>query len=204
MSKLRALQRELVVPKTQFNEFGKFYFRSSEDILMALKPLLEKHECTLVVDDDLIVNDGRAFIKATAVLNCSDTITQCSSFAEIGQQGGMSLPMATNSASSFAKKQALQNMFLIDDTSSPVPSKEEIEERESKEREALGKKKEIEQQEINTFLDECMDNISKAETITELKPIFGMCYREAKKYGKLVMDDVEVMYKERKLNLENK
>ncbi len=202
MKKLRALQRELVVPKTQWNEFGKYYFRSSEDILMALKPLLEKYECTLVVDDDLIVSDGRAFIKATVRLNCGDDITACSSFAEIGQQGGMSLSMATNSASSFAKKQALQNMFLIDDTSTPVPSKEEIEEREAKEREAREKKKQLEQQEINAFIDECKADIDKANSLSELKSIFGMCYREAKKYGKPVMDEIEVMYKARKLNLE--
>ncbi|MCP3675212.1 MAG: hypothetical protein GY829_12175, partial [Gammaproteobacteria bacterium] len=108
MNKLMEIQRELVVTKAQFNSFGNYSYRSSEDILLALKPLLVKYECILTVSDKLHVIDGYVYIEATATLQCDRRIYVASSFARDAiEQKGMNGAQVTNSASSFAKKQAL-------------------------------------------------------------------------------------------------
>lgn len=203
MSKLIEIQRELIVVKSQLNAFGGYYYRSSEDILMALKPLLIKHECTLTVSDKIHNLSEHIYIESVASITYKEnneykTFT-ASSFARDGiTQKGMNSAQVTNSASSFAKKQALSNLFLIDDSTDVPPTADEqieaeIEIKEQKE------KTELEQREkIESFLDESSINIDKAETLDELQKIFGMTYREAQKINEDVVNKVTEYYNERK------
>lgn len=202
MSKLINIQRELVVIKCQFNKFGNYAYRSSEDILLALKPLLVKNECELIVTDDIQGIGEHVYIKATASLTCDSKTFTASSFARDGiVQKGMSSAQVTNSASSFAKKQALSNLFLIDDTAEVAPT---LEEQVKIEKDATELKEHNEaetQKKIDDFLNESKTNIETAKTMEELKPIFGMTYRAANKMGVKVVEAVTEFYNNQKESL---
>ena len=119
MNKLLSIQKELKAPKGQFNDFGKYKYRSTEDILEAVKPLLVKHECILTVEDELVNIGERYYIKATAILRDTDkeTIYSISGYArEEENRKGMDQSQITGTASSYARKYALNGLFLIDDT----------------------------------------------------------------------------------------
>lgn len=120
-SKLLAIQTELKAPKNQYNKFGQYNYRSCEDILEAVKPLIKKYNCCLTLHDEIIEVGGRIYVKAIARIEDnekgSDCTVQCSAFArEAEVQKGMSEPQITGSASSYARKYALNGLFLIDDT----------------------------------------------------------------------------------------
>lgn len=66
------IQQELKAPKGQFNKFGGYKYRSCEDIIEAVKPLLEKYSCVLTMDDDIVYIEGRFYVKATATIHCKD------------------------------------------------------------------------------------------------------------------------------------
>ena len=119
MNKLLSIQKELKAPKGQFNDFGKYKYRSTEDILEAVKPLLVKHECILTVEDELVNIGERYYIKATAILRDTDkeTIYSISGYArEEENRKGMDQSQITGTASSYARKYALNGMFAIDDS----------------------------------------------------------------------------------------
>jgi hypothetical protein len=117
MEKLISIQSELKAPKNQRNSFGNYNYRSCEDILEAVKPLLAKHSCTLTITDDIIVAGDRVYVKATATLSDGNTDKQVSAFArEAETKKGMDESQITGSASSYARKYALNGLFLIDDT----------------------------------------------------------------------------------------
>ena len=112
--KLAIIQTELKVKKSQYNSFGKYYFRRAEDILEAIKPFLvtygvsvrlkERLVDTNIIESTAIITDGLMKLKATALVG-----------VEIGQKG-MQMPQKFGAASSYGKKYALGNLFLIDDT----------------------------------------------------------------------------------------
>ena len=115
MSKLTDIQRRLKAPKSNFNSFGKYNYRSCEDILEAVKPLLE--DCTLFLSDEVVEIGGRIYVKATATFNDGKTETKVSAFArEADSKKGMDESQVTGTASSYARKYALNGLFLIDDT----------------------------------------------------------------------------------------
>jgi len=119
MKNLIKIQSELKAPKNQRNDFGKYNYRNCEDILEAVKPLLDKYECTLTISDDIVEVGGRVYVKATATIY--DIIlgvgSSVSAFArEPEQQKGMSESQITGASSSYARKYALNGLFLIDDT----------------------------------------------------------------------------------------
>lgn len=118
MKKLIDIQSELKAPKGQYNSFGKYKYRSAEDILEAVKPLLKKHECYLTLSDEPVSIDGRHYIKATATLcaeNASDV--KVTAYArEPESKKGMDESQITGTASSYARKYALNGLFAIDDT----------------------------------------------------------------------------------------
>ena len=116
---LIAIQSELKAPKNQFNSFGKYYFRSAEDILEATKPFLLEHGVTIIVNEELIGEGLDEFrsIKTTATI--SDGLEAINATAIVGvdlNQKGMQMPQRFGAASSYGKKYALGNLFLIDDT----------------------------------------------------------------------------------------
>jgi hypothetical protein len=117
--KLQGIQSELKAPKGQTNKFGGYKYRSCEDILTALKPLLAKWRCTLAISDDIVEVGGRVYVKATATLASSenDYSINVSGFArEAETKKGMDDAQITGSASSYARKYALNGLFAIDDT----------------------------------------------------------------------------------------
>jgi hypothetical protein len=122
--KLQGIQTELKAPKGQTNKFGGYRYRSCEDILTALKPLLAQYTCTLAISDDIVEVGGRVYVMATATLastSCEgDDAVSTSGFArEAETKKGMDDAQITGSASSYARKYALNGLFAIDDTKDP-------------------------------------------------------------------------------------
>lgn len=135
--KLLAIQQELKAPKGQYNSFGKYNYRSCEDILEAVKPICAKYKALLTISDDLVYMGDRYYIKATAILtNIEDTgvkiykheydeitnqpileTVKNTAFArEEETKKGMDGSQITGTASSYARKYALNGLFCIDDT----------------------------------------------------------------------------------------
>lgn len=122
--KLQGIQSELNVPKSRRNDFGKYNYRSCEDILNALKPLMEKFKVFLTIEDEIVQIGERFYIKATAALHDAETeatadkITAfyATGFArEEDSKKGMDASQLTGSTSSYARKYALCGLFAIDD-----------------------------------------------------------------------------------------
>ena len=119
MKNLIKLQSELKCGKSQFNKFGKYYYRSQEDVLEALKPLLLKHSLLLTITDEVREVAGMAFIEAIARVedaNDPNVFSESRGQAGIEKAAGMSLAQSFGSSSSYARKYALNGLFLIDDT----------------------------------------------------------------------------------------
>jgi hypothetical protein len=117
MKELVNIQSELKAPKGQFNSFGKYKYRSCEDVLEALKPLLKENECFLNMSDEIVLIGDRYYIKATATItNNSGTSLSVSAFArEEESKKGMDASQLTGATSSYARKYALNGLFAIDD-----------------------------------------------------------------------------------------
>ena len=112
------IQQGLKAPKGQYNNFGKYKYRSCEDILEAVKPLLEEQACTLVLSDDIVLIGDRFYLKATATLTNSEGVKEvATAFArEQDTKTGMDSCQLTGATSSYARKYALNGLFCIDDT----------------------------------------------------------------------------------------
>ena len=116
--KLAQIQTEFKSKKSRFNSFGKYNFRSAEDILEAIKPYLLKHGVTVTVNEKLICEGPTPIIKSTAAIHDVKGM-KLEATAIVGvdlMQKGMQTPQQFGSASSYGKKYALGNLFLIDDT----------------------------------------------------------------------------------------
>ena len=118
MKELIKIQSELKAPKSQFNAFGKYKYRNCEDILEALKPLLLKYECTLTIYDQVKQVGDLVFIDSTATIYSKDGTPQWAT-AQAGidpNRKGMDIGQSFGSSSSYARKYALNGLFLIDDS----------------------------------------------------------------------------------------
>jgi hypothetical protein len=118
LKKLCIIQAELKAPKNQFNKFGGYKYRSCEDILEAAKPLCNKHGCTLTVGDKLENIGNRYYIAATATLyenESGESISNTAYAREEESKKGMDGSQITGTASSYARKYALNGLFCIDD-----------------------------------------------------------------------------------------
>ena len=114
---LATIQTELKAKKSSYNAFGKYYFRKAEDILEAVKPFLLKHQVSVRITEDIISENTVPIIQSTAIL--SDGENQITATAIVGvdlNQKGMQTAQQFGAASSYGKKYALGNLFLIDDT----------------------------------------------------------------------------------------
>ena len=111
------IQSRLKAPKSQTNNFGHYRYRSAEDILEAVKPLLKENGCTLTICDDMVVVGNRIYVKATAELFNGNGSVKTTAFArEEDSKKGMDASQVTGAASSYARKYALNGLFCIDDT----------------------------------------------------------------------------------------
>lgn len=141
--KLMTIQQELKAPKGRNNRFGGYYYRSTEDILMALKPLLKKHKVILTITDGLELVGERYYIKATVCLEDveSETGISVSAYArETLERKKSDDSQLTGAASSYARKYALNGLFLIDDTGDPDTYEDDPEELDRQEEEELEEK----------------------------------------------------------------
>jgi hypothetical protein len=127
--KLALIQTEFKSKKSRFNSFGKYNFRSAEDILEATKPFLLRLGVTVTVTEDLVEsNQGFPILKSTATISDGDGALHAVAIVGVDlDQKGMQMPQKFGSASSYGKKYALGNLFLIDDTQDPDHGKAEPE-----------------------------------------------------------------------------
>ena len=124
--KLSLIQKEFKANKSKFNSFGKYNFRSAEDILEALKPFNEKYQVSFIIIERIISTESNLpMLESKAVILDNNGINEIFATAIVGvdlEQKGMQMPQKFGSASSYAKKYALGNLLLIDDTQDPDAS----------------------------------------------------------------------------------
>jgi hypothetical protein len=123
--KLSLIQKEFKASKSKFNSFGKYNFRSAEDILEALKPFNEKYKVNFTITESMVESQFLQFPMLRSVASINDDLDTITASAIVGvdlEQKGMQMPQKFGSASSYAKKYALGNLLLIDDTQDPDAS----------------------------------------------------------------------------------
>jgi len=162
--KLLSIQITLKAPKSQFNKFGNYNYRNSEDILEAVKPLCEKHKTVLTLSDQIVNVGERYYVEATATLECiednSIKVVKASA-REAESQKGMNAAQITGSASSYARKYALNGLFNIDDTKD-----DDFNNKHGKDSSST-KKKETKQDKEETHETQSFGNVTEEEA-TEL------------------------------------
>ena len=149
IEKLAIIQQELIAPKNQYNSFGKYNYRSCEDILEGLKPCLMKVGAAVTVSDEIVQIGERYYIKATATLHDIETADSVSNTAyarEEDSKKGMDSSQVTGATSSYARKYALNGLFCIDDV-------KDADSRDNRQKEAADQQKaEVEQKKIENSL----------------------------------------------------
>jgi hypothetical protein len=166
MKNLINIQAELKCPKGSFNAFGKYKYRSAEQILESLKPVLLKHNSVLTISDDIVEIGSKLFLKASAELisynedGKVDRIT-INGFAEMGDHKGMSSEQCTGTASSYARKYALNGLFLIDETESDPDSKDNSQQ--------VKKVKTITDERFNKAIDAIGKGLAKKEDLLQFE-----------------------------------
>lgn len=175
--RLRDVQCELKAPKGQYNEFGGYKYRSCEDILEATKPLLKKHGLMLMLNDAIVEVGGRIYVKARATVTDGMTSISTDAYArEPESKKGMDTSQITGTASSYARKYALNGLFLIDDTKD-ADSNEQHRQAQSAPKQSAPKQAKAPDalQPIRdlfpTFRDAC--GYSKAEAVSSICAIVG-------------------------------
>lgn len=118
MKELVTIQSKLKAPKSQYNSFGKYKYRSAEDILEAVKPILKEVGCYLILSDTIELIGNRYYIKATATLTNKDgvSVSNTAYAREDEVKKGQDGSQITGTSSSYARKYAMNGLFLIDDT----------------------------------------------------------------------------------------
>ena len=160
--KLLAIQIALKAPKDNYNAFGKYKYRSCEDIVESVKPILNEVGCTLTLSDELVNIGERYYIKATAILKHKEETENAVGYArEAETQKGFDQMQLTGSTSSYARKYALNGLFLIDDSKDSdvtnTHGKEPVEKpKEKKYKEDVCAKEEtIKKESLKEMLPEC-------------------------------------------------
>ena len=159
MKNLILIQAELKCPKGSFNSFGKYKYRTSEQQLEALKPFLNKYNCLLNLSDEIVMLGSKFFLKATAHFDDGEFTIESYGYAELSEHKGMSSEQCTGTASSYARKYAINGLFLIDESEADIDSIAKDE------RETL----------TNDRFEKAVDKIrNKQYTIEELKAKFKL------------------------------
>jgi len=160
--KLMNIQNELKAPKSQYNEFGKYHYRSCEDILESLKPVLAKHQAAVTISDEIVLIGDRYYVKATAALidvEKGDKVEVSAYAREDVQKKGMDVSQLTGSTSSYARKYALNGLFAIDDT---------------KDSDATNKHGQEKKQNTQKQADESKKDINSLATDKQIKAIYAL------------------------------
>lgn len=138
--KLTDIQTKIKAPKNLYNKFGKYYYRNAESIYEAVKPYLEAKKCSLTIGDEIVEVVGRVYVKSTVVLvdNESGEKISISAYArESDDKKGMDDSQITGTASSYARKYALNGLFLLDDTKDADSDEHYIEEKAKQQQESV-------------------------------------------------------------------
>lgn len=185
--KLSAIQQELKAPKGQFNSFGKYKYRSCEDILEAVKPICAKHKTALVLLDSITEVNGRFYVTAQAQLHdCeSDNAVTATAYArEPGKKTGMDESQITGTASSYARKYALNGLFCIDDTKDA--DTDEYKQQEKKEKPSKEKMQSFNQaykEQFDYTCQDCKQPITPQSFNGKLYRVSDISKGAMKKYG---------------------
>ena len=185
------IQQRLNVPKNQYNQFGKFKYRSLEDIQAALKPLLAEHNCGIRFDDTIVEHCGRTFLKTTLTFfnDKGETLTTTSEAEHAIEKSGMDSAQISGAASSYARKYAMNALFLIDD--SPEIDSEEYSQNKGSRRSTTTKATTLKPQppldkntaiknainaskDVNALLSLYMEHQQEVESNPEIKAMFTL------------------------------
>lgn len=150
--KLMTVQQNLKCSKNQYNSFGKYKYRSCEDILEGLKPCLNEVKAAVTIDDEIVEVCGRVYVKATAHFHDAETGEQIvnSAYAREPQdKKGMDDSQVTGATSSYARKYALNGLFMIDDTKDADTDESKNESDSRSKKQDATKTKEVEKQIIS-------------------------------------------------------
>nr|DAK49041.1 MAG TPA: ERF superfamily protein [Caudoviricetes sp.] len=185
IEKLKKIQSELNAPKDAFNTFGKYYYRSAESILKAIKPLLAETGLVLTVSDDIIAVSDRIYVKATAKITDGEHTVETSALArEPLIKKGMDDSQITGAASSYARKYALCGLLAIED---------------NKDVDALPPEdKRVQREPLN--LKDYQKAVEQAETFDDLKKYFAAAYKKASEEQRAKVKDI---YENRKADFQN-
>lgn len=185
IEKLKKIQSELNAPKDAFNTFGKYYYRSAESILKAIKPLLAETGLVLTVSDDIIAVSDRIYVKATAKITDGEHTVETSALArEPLNKKGMDDSQITGAASSYARKYALCGLLAIEDNKDVDALPPEDKSSQSK----------------PLDLKAYQEAVEQAETFDDLKKYFAAAYKKASEEQKAKVKDI---YENRKADFQN-
>ncbi|HFI6096792.1 TPA: ERF family protein [Escherichia coli] len=178
--KLWTIQQTLNAPKGQYNNFGKYSYRSAEDILEAVKPLLQN--ITLMVSDDIVLIGDRYYVKATATVSDGEDSISATAFArEELELKGMTAGQITGATSSYARKYALNGLFCIDDAKDADTDAFSKQTGQQPRQQKNPPKQQPQQQKAPPNPDEVLarfcDAAAKAQDEKALKDIFAKCWK---------------------------
>lgn len=156
MKELQNIQSLINAPKSQFNKFGNYNYRSCEDIVKAVKPLLAENNCTLVMNDEIVVVGNRFYVKATATIRNSsgEEVSTVAYAREEESKKGMDGSQVTGASSSYARKYALNGLLCIDDTKDSDATNDRC-------------------GDVSKLLEEAKAEINQAKDVEALKNIFN-------------------------------
>lgn len=174
-SKLIKVQATLNAPKGQFNSFGKYHYRSCEDIMGAVKPLLAEHGLVQFVSDEIELVGDRYYVKATVTVTDGKTTHSVSASArESESKKGMDDAQVTGSTSSYARKYALNGMYNIDDA-------KDADTNQYREQAKNNAHQQVKQQATGFSPAECLSKFTSAASsanVDTLKNLFGQCWKD--------------------------
>ena len=178
--KLWTVQQTLNAPKNQRNNFGGYNYRSAEDILEAVKPLLQS--ITLTVSDEIVLIGNRYYVKATATLSDGEDEIAATAYArEEESKKGMDASQLTGATSSYARKYALNGLFCIDDARDPDTDAYAKQTGQQPRQQKNPPKQQPQQQKAPPNPDEVLarfcDASAKAQDANKLREIFGKCWK---------------------------
>ena len=187
--KLSIIQQELIAPKNQYNSFGKYNYRSCEDILEGLKPCLAKVKAAVTVSDDMVLLGDRFYVKATATLWDAESDAHISNTAfarESEDKKGMDASQVTGATSSYARKYALNGLFCIDDVKDADTrdnrQKEAAEQKNAEEEQANIAAQKVSEVKVKALISRCEAEGVNPAKITELYKVSSLADLTERQY----------------------
>ena len=198
--KLMAIQTKLNAPKNRKNSFGNYNYRSCEDILEAVKPLLKEQNCTLTITDEIVLIGDRFYVKAEATIkDCesADGISVCAYAREADGKKGMDEAQVTGACSSYARKYALNGLFLIDDNKDPDTDENHNERENRKMIEEVGEQK-VSKTKVTVLEKMCKADGIDLDWLCSLYKVGSLAEMNEKQFSNVNNNWVKVVEKFRK------